>query len=454
MAPPAPYRNGWQFRDGKLLRFGRGQVVVLRGWPEPLAWRKIRGGPWRHVRPDLALGEIRRAAEGLDLQQLERGEWTPRDARLERSGPLAGQLHLAFACSARERIAAGLRTRQEAARSFLALFPPEVLDLVGRFEERQWHVLQLLARCPGADDLVRSNPALAFAIASNWVFHKPAVKQPLRAARRLLRIRRRDAAAWLGFPGTESAARTLARVEAAAVSLKLAFDLRRALLDPQADRLLRHLQRPVRGALRLIVSPELRPYFTPALLEEIAAAPGWSGSLRAWGLLRDGIEMSAQLHRRVPRFSSTERLERWHDDLMEDMNADARAAYLELRFPLPPIPGTDAIEPLVTPRDLLEEGRQMRHCVASYARRVAQGESYVYRMRAPERATLEVTPTRHGWQLAQIHGRQNAPVLPETQKAALRWLERAHAPARRVRRSDSAWGAHAPPEPAHEDIPF
>lgn len=45
-----PFRPGWEFKDGKLYAFSRNDVVVLRGWPAPAAWRRTRCRPWRHTR--------------------------------------------------------------------------------------------------------------------------------------------------------------------------------------------------------------------------------------------------------------------------------------------------------------------------------------------------------------------------------------------------------------------
>ena len=57
-------------------------------------------------------------------------------------------------------------------------------------------------------------------------------------------------------------------------------------------------------------------------------------------------------------------------------------------FPPPPLQGSPTIEPITSRAELVTEGRTMRHCIASYARDVRRGERAVYRVLAPERATL------------------------------------------------------------------
>ena len=49
---------------------------------------------------------------------------------------------------------------------FLKSIPEEVLAAVAPYSSRHWHLPNLIARCPGALDLVRATPALAFALAS------------------------------------------------------------------------------------------------------------------------------------------------------------------------------------------------------------------------------------------------------------------------------------------------
>jgi len=399
-----------------------------------LAWQKTFTTPWRHVRPELGLEEIQHAASGRDLDAFQRGEWAPFEVRKEDERRDSQGL-FTFIETKRARIEAGLRTRRDAARAFLATIPQAVQEAVLPFASRQWHILALLARCPGADDLVASNPALAWAIASNWVFHRPAVKQPMRAARRLVRIRRREAAGWLGFPATPSAARQLAKVPAGGIGLAVILDLRRALHDEAGIALLRHLPSLRRGAVVLAASGDFRPYVTGTLLGEIVRKRAWRDNLRAFGTLRDAYVMTVNLDRRPPPpFESLAQLRGFHDALVEATNLRADAAYLKLEFPPPPLPGTKEILPLTEPMALLEEGHQMHHCAASYAAEVAEGRTYIYRVLAPERATLELRARPTGWTVAQLKGRFNEVVGSRTRAAVRSWVRGAT--------NASAWTRH------------
>ncbi len=66
-----------------------------------------------------------------------------------------------------------------------------------------------------------------------------------------------------------------------------------------------------------------------------------------------------------------------HDDLARDYVRLHDPTLTGFRFPHPPIPGTSDIVPLRAPRALIEEGRQQDNCVATYAERVAAGDTFI-----------------------------------------------------------------------------
>ena len=97
-----------------------------------------------------------------------------------------GQIILPGIVIPEERSARRAYSDHMARTAFVNMIPEEVRLELLRYSNRKWHLMSILARCPGAMDLSRSNPALLFALASNWAFHRPSVKQPIRAARGLV----------------------------------------------------------------------------------------------------------------------------------------------------------------------------------------------------------------------------------------------------------------------------
>ena len=228
---------------------------------------------------------------------------------------------------------------------------------------------------------------------------------------------------WLGFPPAPWVARVLAKIAPRALTTRNLRYVRTALRDGSVSKAFLHLPRLDLGTLRILTDPELRDLASFTLLTEIDGSMLRSAS--AAYLLRDAARMHAALHdgRRLPVQRSLRGLERVHNELVARQNHEGNQAMLALDLPPAPIAGNEAIVPLVTPGDILDEGRTMHHCVFSYVPAVAQGSTYIYRVLEPERATLSVVKQADRWQLGQLSGPGNAPVGPDTRAAVAGWLE-------------------------------
>lgn len=394
------FKSGAAYRNGKLYEFTRDCVIVMKGWPVMRAWQwtGIYARPWRHVRPRLKRISLREMAvmEDPDLHSPEPN----------------GQMLFPFAYSY-----TGIR----AFRAFWWAVPQAYRDLVMPFRDRRWHMLSLLARCPGADDLVVGNPALAFCLASNWAFHKPAVRQPLRAARSLIYKKQRRILEWLGFPGTEAMRQLLRRIPRESMTVEFLAILCNAIQLPEVSRRLSFLGRITQDVFHLIASPEITPYVAFSLLEEVSQVRVPDTDRMVAYKIQDMLHMSAELQRKLPRLRSITQVNQLHEDLVFDFNLKREDTGEPL--PPPPLPGKEGeIEPLETCQALAIEGRLQQHCVGSYAHSVRRGQTYVYRMRKPERATLAIMQGPRGWTLREIHGYRNADVQPESYQAAVAWL--------------------------------
>lgn len=403
---------------GKLYVFTPDSVTVMVGWPRPQAWRKRRSRRpgWAHVRPELDLS-------GGDLSQ-----WI-RDLEANRIGY---DIDDTVSLSAREL--AGFRLRDLALLRWEDRIPRPIRDLVARFGTRQWHVLSFLARCgPAAADLTAADPALAWALASNWAFHRPAVRQPLRSARALLRTgrRRREISGWLGFPPTEASCRVLRKVTLDALTVPTLLYLRDSLADPRAQKMLAHAPRLNAGVLRIATDPELRGRVTPALLDDVARRTGDARRPESAYLLRDYLAMHRLLRaggRDPEPLGSLAQLHARHDELVDELGTagiDARdlGVDLDAPFPPPPVQGSQVIVPLTTMRQLLDEGREQRNCAASYGERVAQQRrAYVYRVLWPERCTLALEWQGGRWVPGDLRRAGNQPASDATRTIVHEWL--------------------------------
>jgi hypothetical protein len=122
--------------------------------------------------------------------------------------------------------------------------------------------------------------------------------------------------------------------------------------------------------------------------------------------------------------------------LVQELRRDhaRRAAEEAIPFPPPPFPGTADILPLTTAADLVQEGEEMRHCVAIYGPRVRAGECYVYRVLRPTRATVSLVRQGRRWEMEQVAGIANADVPDEILEAVRRWAN-----------SEQCWRDQSPP---------
>lgn len=448
-----PIRHGTAFRDGKLYDFQRGGIIVARQWPDMRAWRKTpKGRQWKHIRPTMILEktpegwtciwgkrESRQPYQsnaGHILGRLEDGP--PDPAALEERVPF-DEMGLEGVFEREEEDEPGSEYWKKRARldyaeernlsalaQYLSPIPEEILTTVSRFANRHWHLLNLVARCPGAFDLVRSTPALALALSSPWVFRKKPPSHPLRSARSLLSKRQTDIAAWLGFPNAWSAVKILRKLPPEECTVLNLLNLRD--LFSTHLKTLRHLPRLDGSIVRLLSGEVDRYQAHPGFIREITSQSGLLE--RSMRILRDTLWMREKLEwTGIIALRSFSQLARTHDHFVD------RLGRMDLRIiappPFPPAPLTQAgphleIEPLQTEMDLLEEGRIQSNCIGAYGPRVHMGKIYLYRVLSPERATLAVGLGKSGkWHLDEIKSYQNSEVSPGTLNAVLDWIDRA-----------------------------
>ena len=114
------------------------------------------------------------------------------------------------------------------------------------------------------------------------------------------------------------------------------------------------------------------------------------------------------------------RAERWHQEIWRrEMAEDENAAWESLLGPLE-MEGIK-IKPLVTGLELYNEGREMRHCIVSYAQRCLEFGYRIFSLIEPDgrRSTLSLRPSSSGvFVLDQHKGPENAPASRAAARAA------------------------------------
>ncbi len=469
------FRPGVCVKNNKLYAFSKVRVVVVKGWPEMAAWTKTYSKPqWSRFRPKIDFqegsieatrsrhrcqpGQYNRHApdredpfqpnasdwsllEWLDSEKAEVREFAKESVLLEwkyspepvqyenSSDPVMLkmiQMHKESEAIAYER---------ELVRHFFGDVPWKIRKAVAPFEDRHWHLLVMAARCPGSLDLIMSNPALAYCLASCWAFGPYPSKYATRTMRRLIDSRRRSICGALGFPECESSVSVLSKIPASACCVSWLLTIRDLLKDHAWRKPLLHLPSLNLGVMQFLCSKALRRRATPRLLHELSGIDGPAMARSASDLMR----MQRQLgDAGKKRFHSVQQFVHLHDELEARIHG-TRLAYdvhgvdasdmRSIPFPMPPIPGSEAMIALENFDLLKEEAREQHNCLMTYLGNVVHGDTYFYRVLKPERSTLSLVKNQIGeWRFDQLLKARNEPVSAETRQAVEQWIMRTMKP--------------------------
>jgi hypothetical protein len=420
------WRRGLAWKDGKLYAFEPNSVLVMRMWPDMLAWRRTKTKPWAATR--------RHADERLSREFLAPGEMERYALfRTQFGGPIRwddcfDRMKLDFA----------------AALPAVQTIPDRERGIAARFSDRRWHVLALMARCPGAADLLEANPALGFALANSWVLKRSVPTQPMRAARSILQGSQVDILEWLDLPASERVRRILRKIEPDALKGQKLPLLQRALWLPKVQAMLAHLPCINSDVIQLLQDQDsvgrLTPRFLLDILEPVLRFNelDHKPSHPAISLWSDAIRMARAIRAEPPtELRSFAHLVRWHDEVVQDYNrhleqvgrVDRRPELgpeplvdLTFAYGPPPFDGTSQVRPILSYSDLLKEGQDLEHCVASYHHQIAAGSYFVYKVESPVRATLGLQLQHRSWRVDQVFGHRNRKVPATVQDELLESL--------------------------------
>jgi len=391
---------GFRFKENKLYAFSEGGVMILEAWPALKALRKEEGAYWEEFDPRFRVVKPYRPQKVKKQPQLE----------------------LAFDHIAVKPTLADQRRR--AFDGFRFSMPKPAAAAVEKFQNRQWGLLRLVRLSEGVIELARLNPALAFALGNFKPFREKFTT--IEGAAAISKMRQRDIAAALGFPGTEAAAKILAKISPESVAVDILLMFRQALRRDGTLKPLSHMKKLNAGVLALATNPALLESSTPALLTEVAESATEKYQARAAEMLGDTLEMLAVIEPAAgkPKVQSLARLRTMHTEVSMKFLSLRPGGSVGARFPSPPLRGTRDITPILTAAALVAEGEDQNNCVATYAERVRRRTTYIYRVLRPERATLSIVRGEDGdWRIDELECRGNTQVSAITRQAVESWLD-------------------------------
>lgn len=415
---PNKHRSRFVFKEetGALLVFDDHSVQLFKSGANPMAMQKTRAAPTWHF----SLG-----IDCFDFVAFERRIATA--ARF-----------------ARKRAAAGVEPRADygalALSRFIDSIPVEIQNELRHYRACSWPMYSFLARCgEPALELSQTNRGLAFCIANARLFAPKKVRWEMRRARRLLRARRKDAAAELGFPASDLAVRVLGKLSRDVVNRWQLDELRRLLHDPAIAKRMGHLRVVNRGVLRLLSKSVARRAVTDRLLAELAEQ-GWGGARVAYAVL-DAIDVTPPERRGRLRLRSLEETYAYVGDQRAN-EVRHRLARPERALPAAPLAGIPGmIEPLTTDIALLREGIDLHHCLKDehYADAAFSGGLAVYKVLEPQRCTLSIQGTPDGnWEMRELSSYCNNAVSDYTASVLRSWLLMANTAAREAKAAGGA----------------
>lgn len=342
----------------------------------------------------------------------------------------------------------------DAVAAFLEEIPTGVRECVGKYTFGQCFMLHHAAAHQEARDLLRSNPNLLWLLARAVYDGKIDQDHVARLCRRKqLQILKR-----LVPSATNATLKLLARVETDFGALFEARVATTVLSHSGAVEALAH-QREVPYRLLGILERHsclAQPSLVALILRELESGQRSPSELGRY--LREVVGDIARLasvlridrpERAIAQCRTAADLARLHDRWTQRMNSKVPAFLvrgnrsmfrfeppvdpLQLVFPPPPFPDGDDVKAIRTPEDLIREGAQQGHCVASYAQDVADGKVYIYRLLRPSRATLEIRKTDDGWKIGQLKLARNRAPNDDTRRAVRSWMRRSVAAEKQTR---------------------
>lgn len=402
---PSDHTPGFRFKDGKLYIFTEAGVYLLEGWPRLRAVQKQEGSAWQEFTPAFRV---------------------VRPYRPKRKSKPTAQLELNLGPIATLPEDSAAAQRKRAFDAFRFSLPRPVAARAEKYQSNQWVLLRLFQARAEALEFAAQNPALCFALANFDAFDKLGRRMSFAQAVETSALRQRDIASALGFPATDGAARILAKITPESASVELLRPMRMALADPEVTKTLAHLPRLNAGTVAIACDRELRSVSTPRLLTEVAAVPTEKYRAATADLIHDTLRMffAVNPRRGTPKFQSVARVREVHEEVSTEYLRRQPAHVESFRFPRPPLRGTADIIPIETLEDLTTEGRTQNNCVATYAQRVLQRYTYIYRVLKPERATLSIVRGPHGdWEIDELERRGNSGASDATWAFVQSWLD-------------------------------
>ena len=311
---------------------------------------------------------------------------------------------------------------------FIKQIPEKLRDKVGRFDYLQIKILQICAQSEEGLELFLDLPVLVWLIAD--YLHKNNL--PYDYGKFMVLKKRRDIMRIIFGTAENSDIRILKKIQIQNQLLnKNTISALQVAFENHDIRLFRHYQKiPIQTFLVYYHAPYIKDSGLALtlskkkylkhndLMKEIEQVQ------RLWeDVSRLGETLEKASLKRLNKCNSMRSLEKLHNKWTDILNRKARSVQdKQIAFLTAPIPINDEIVQIRNMWDLREEGRFMNHCVASYARKILAGTSYIFKVYGPERATLEIQNLDGKIHLGEFKCSFNRKPADETYQYVFKWI--------------------------------
>lgn len=410
------------FRENRLLIQRGDERYCIEAWPHPQAHMRMKGEPWTRCYPEFRF---------IDYPY--------RKPKPKKKKPRMQQLGLALE-EVKDADQAPAQTRKEAYELLRKTLPFKYAMSLARFQGWQYNLLVGLRIDKRFLDLLESNPTLAFLLLNDFESRIHILKNAKCEMSQIVEKKQIDSLWRLGLPENKKILKIMKNIAPQSLAPNTGFRLIGISGHVDAMQRLGHLKKintallyffdgwdpavhPVEPVFLEAVSRDLTSMFTYGVMREFIRGQDLFRDLRP-GRTLPRWRTIASMHEQVQQLEEEHQIAR-QEALAAQVEAQAGLEEQELkrRWPPPPIPGNENIQPITSPLDLYREGQDMHHCVGHYARLVPHGRMYVYRILSPERATLRIEFHHMRWRNAELRGPCNASVTDELSDMVQDWLD-------------------------------
>ena len=264
-------------------------------------------------------------------------------------------------------------------------FPVDVLTALETMPSHKARLAEYASKSSSINDLLLSNPIFLWGLCEYGFLDNISVDE----IEELARLKQRDLARHLKLEGTQQQVRLLKRMSGVSRTKDELRSCIRLLKHQEVCTYLSHAKGELGADLQLLTKhPWLASCPARALIPLLS-------NQEHWIIFRDILRMTDDITE-LQQCTTINAINRLHDRQVVDLNQRRGRELIRdghgqpVPLPEPPLPATGTIIPITSQAELIEEGQEMHHCIASHLKSVVNGKFAVYRMMAPERLTIEV----------------------------------------------------------------